>query len=235
VDVLLETTLDTFITPTMSFFAARDVVCEHANEPHCLWNGLIGASPGHPFIVKTVERVINLILNRADLFDMERDLCRDNNEPLGIWKVHEQTLLLLSGPCALGVSVNTVLGRPGLQALEVGWIGLDELDYGSGRKDHGDALILVVDKHDIGSFRISDPERSFIVASTNLDNVEKKARIPSDLTEGERKRQELRHTEAGLHYSNATSSAFVWGSSGVYSDDLVVSERFKLNVRYEAG
>jgi hypothetical protein len=219
----------------MSFFAARDVVCEHANEAHCLWNGLIGVSPGHPFIVKAVERVINLILNRADLFDLERDLCRDSNEPLEIWKVHGQTLLFLSGPCALGVSVNTVLGRPALQALEVGWIGLDELDYGVGRKDHGDALILVVDKFDIGSFRISDPERSFIVASTNLDNVEKDARIPSDMTEGERKRQDLRHTEARLHYSNATKSALIWGSTGVYSDDFVANERFKLSVRYESG
>jgi hypothetical protein len=220
----------------MSFFAPRDVIGEHAGQPFCLWNGLIGAAPGHPFIVQAVERVINLILNRADLYDMERDLCRDNiNDPLEIWKVQAQTLLLLSGPCALGVSVNTVLGRPALQALEVGWIGLDELDYGIGRKDHGDALILVVDKFDIGSFRISDPERSFVVASTNLDNVEKDARIPSDLTEGERKRQELRHTEARVHYSNATKNVFVWGSSGVYSDQLVANERFKLNVRYEAG
>ena len=94
VDILLETNLDQFITPSLTFFAPRDEVAEFAGEPFCLWNGLIGAAPGQPFIVHAVERLVNLILDRADVYDMERDLCRDVKEPLEVWKVQLQTLLL---------------------------------------------------------------------------------------------------------------------------------------------
>jgi mannosyltransferase OCH1-like enzyme len=62
-DVMLETTLDSFITPNLSFFAPRDIVVEWADEAFCLWNGIMGSAPGHPFLVKAIERLINLILN----------------------------------------------------------------------------------------------------------------------------------------------------------------------------
>lgn len=45
VDILLDASLDDFVTPSLSFFAPRDVVCEYAGEPFCLWNGLIGSAP----------------------------------------------------------------------------------------------------------------------------------------------------------------------------------------------
>ena len=46
IDILLETNLDNFLTPSLTFFAPRDVPLEFAGEPYCLWNGLIGAAPG---------------------------------------------------------------------------------------------------------------------------------------------------------------------------------------------
>ncbi|KAL7579843.1 hypothetical protein ACA910_004856 [Epithemia clementina (nom. ined.)] len=234
VDVLLETNLDQFLTPSLSFFAPRDVVAEFAGEPFCLWNGFIGASPGHPFIVRAVERLINLILDRADEFDMERDLCRRDKGPLDVWKVRLQTLLLLSGPCGLGVAVNEALANPSLQKIDTGWIGLEELEFG-GKRDHGDALIMVVDKHDIGGFRISDPERNTIVASTDMNGVEKNAREISNPTEAERKRQQQRQRKELTHYSMSNKGIEVWGSSGVYKDNIVTNERIKLGTSYESN
>jgi hypothetical protein len=233
VDIMLDTTLDTFITPSMSFFAPRDVVGEYAGEPFCLWNGLIGAAPGHPFIVRAVERLVNLILERSDLYDMERDICRRVDEPVETWKIRAEPLLLFSGPCALGVAANEARGRPSLEAFDTGWLGLENLGYG-GKQDHGDALILVGDKFDAGAFRISDPERDFVVASTELPGLVKKARNPANPTEGEKRRQVLRKKPLP-HYSTSARGTTVWGSKNIYKDDLVTNERLHFHVHYEDG
>lgn len=233
VDIMLDTTLDTFVTPSMSFFAPRDVVGEYAGEPFCLWNGLIGAAPGHPFIVRAVERLVNLILERSDLYDMERDICRRVDEPVETWKIRAEPLLLFSGPCALGVAANEARGRPSLESFDTGWLGLENLGYG-GKQDHGDALILVGDKFDAGAFRISDPERNFVVASTELPGLVKKARIPANPTEGEKRRQVLRKKPLP-HYSTSARGTTVWGSKNIYKDDLVTNERLRLLVHYEDG
>jgi len=231
VDIMLDTTLDTFITPSMSFFAPRDVVGEYAGEPFCLWNGLIGAAPGHPFIVRAVERLVNLILDRADLYDMEQDICQRVDYPVDTWKVRAEPLLLFSGPCALGVAANEAMNRPSLEAFDIGWLGLEDLGYG-GKQDHGDALILVGDKFDTGAFRISDPERNFVVASTELPGLIKNARLPRNPTEGEKRRQVLRKKPLP-HYSTSARGTFVWGSRNIYKDDLVSNERLEFNVQYE--
>jgi hypothetical protein len=39
VDLMLETKLESLVTPNLLFFAARD----DSTFDHCLWNGLIGA------------------------------------------------------------------------------------------------------------------------------------------------------------------------------------------------
>ncbi len=144
VDIMLDTTLDSFITPSLSFFAARDLVGEFADEAFCLWNGFIGSAPGHPFMILAVERVVNLILERADLYDMERDVCRRVGRSMENWKVRLEPLLLSSGPCALGIAVNDALNRSSLSKFDVGWVTPNS-DSQTDR-DHGDALILVVSK-----------------------------------------------------------------------------------------
>lgn len=143
VDILLDASLDDFVTPHLSFFAPRDVVCEYADESFCLWNGIIGSAPGHPFMIRAVERLVNLIIERADLYDMERDVCRRVGREMENWKVRAEPLLLASGPCALGVAVNDMTGRESLAKLDIGWIPSDAIRDESGH-DHGDALILVV-------------------------------------------------------------------------------------------
>jgi hypothetical protein len=231
VDVLLETNLDRFLRPGLSFFVPRDVVGEFADEAYCLWNGLIGAVPGHPIIVRSVERLVNHILERADVHDMERALCQ-NERNLEVWKVHGQPLLLLSGPCALGVAMNEALGRSSLAAVEPGWTTLEVTDESGSDMDYGDALVLLLDKHDLGGFRFSDPDRNLIVGSTNLNGLDKTAREVSNPTDAEKKRQHVRSKQEHSHYSDAAKGTDIWGSEGIYKDKLVTKLRIKFNVNY---
>ena len=98
VDVLLGVKLDAFITPSMSFFVPLDIVGADYDEEFCLWNGLIGSVPGHPIIVKAVEWLINMILNRADEYDFERELYRDGGKTLQVWKVRQGAPFAIVGP-----------------------------------------------------------------------------------------------------------------------------------------
>ena len=177
--------------------------------------------------------MINLVHERADVYDMERDLCKNHEDPLDIWKVRLQTLLLLSGPCGLGVAVNEAQGKPPLQKIDTGWNPLDALEFG-GKKDHGDALILVGDKHDLGGFRLSDPERNLIVASTNFEGLEKHAREISNPMDSEKKRQDARAPKELHHYSESMKNRiFVWGSRGVYADRRTTDQWMHFDIHYD--
>ena len=142
VDVKLDIDLDSFITPSLGFFAPRDLVAGHGDGNFCLWNGFMGSAPGHPFLVSAAERILNLVLNRGDYYDMEREACRysSNTGDTEIWKVRALDLLLLTGPCSLGVAVNEALGRnTSVAKFETGWLRTDGM-----KGDNGDVLILMV-------------------------------------------------------------------------------------------
>jgi hypothetical protein len=126
--------------------------------------------------------------------------------------------------------MNEALARPALQSFPVGWVGMHNLEYGR-KTDHGDALILVGDKYDLGEFRISDPERNFIVASTDIEGLDKSPRGWGNPTEGEIRRESLRR-EPLPHYSNSKKGVSIWGSANVYKDNLVANEIIRFKVQY---
>lgn len=143
-DVMLEVSLDQFVTPGMSFFTPRDCVAEFADGQYCLWNGIIGVAPGHPIIVRAVERLVNAILKRSDLLDLEKEVAQKSGVNTETWKVRAVQELLLSGPCALGIAVNEVLGRNSLTRFGVGWIN-DHIDNDEiNPQQFGDMMILMV-------------------------------------------------------------------------------------------
>lgn len=221
VDVMLESTLETFVSPDLSFFGPRDVPCEYAGEAFCIWNGLLGAEPGHPILVRAVERTVNLILRRADMYDMEQEICQRTGPTAKLWKVRAQPLLFLTGPCGLGVAFNEAFRHSPLDPVPVGWHVEDSVQHEFHR------LILVGDKHDLGEFRFSDPERNFIVASTDiLGSNDRSNRIrpatPSDTSTSK--------PTSSQHYSHSRKYMSIWGSSGVYVDDQVALMQVKLRV-----
>jgi hypothetical protein len=142
-DVLLETNLDFFLTPEMSFFVPRETIRDLSGNDYCLWNGLIGAAPGHPIIAKAVERLLETTIKRADYLDVEQYACRKDGRKAQLWKLRSLPTLILSGPCALGMAANEVLGREIMSNFTPGWF----LPTQKGSQENlalGDVLILMV-------------------------------------------------------------------------------------------
>ena len=61
IDVLLNTNLDEFLLPNMSFFTSLDGVLGYSHEKFCLWNGLMGSRKGHPFLLRVVENIVGKV------------------------------------------------------------------------------------------------------------------------------------------------------------------------------
>lgn len=235
VDVMLDTTLDSFVTPTMGFFVPRDAVGAQVGGNFCLWNGLIGSAPAHPFMIRAVERMMTLVLNRADLYDMEREICQNDKHMGETWKTRIEPNLLLSGPCALGVAVNEATGNDPVRKFDIGWNLQAALTGGNIPKSHvpGDALILALDKNDLGALRMSDIDRSIIVASTDMPGISKD---PIGSARGSSDKNRLGGTKIKAsgkrppHYSLAGKGDWVWGTKYVYSDALTANEIVSFNV-----
>uniref|UniRef100_A0A7S3Q711 Uncharacterized protein n=1 Tax=Chaetoceros debilis TaxID=122233 RepID=A0A7S3Q711_9STRA len=260
IDVMLEASigLDAFISPSMTLFAPRDAVGEYANGQYCLWNGLLGVAPGHPIMLRAVERLVNLILRRADLLDIERDALKVSSSTLEtrgvkpstsasstteIWKVRAVQELVLSGPCALGIALNEAIGKDPVATVEVGWLDSQNASNTGRKDDLGDIMILMADKEDLGALRFTDVERNVIFASTDmpglskdrLDNLNPTNNIQriGQRHAGTNQEEELRQTgkKKEPHYKMSGRGSWLWGTRGVYKDDLV-SEKM---VRFETS
>jgi len=225
VDVMLSGDIESFITPTMSFFAPQDAVGDFADAKYCLWNGMMGSAPGHPFMIKAVERTVELVLNRADLLDIEEGICQRDGRGAEIWKTRFEPLLLLSGPCALGIAVNQVLRKDSVSNINPGWLqsSVPQLN-----EEIGNALILLQDKSDLGAMRLSDPIRNMIVATTDMPGLSKAPILTSQLLQSKTKEKPRDH------YSKTASSytwgPHVWGTEGVYINHVTSNERINLEV-----
>lgn len=222
IDVKLDVDLDGFITKDLSFFVPRDVPFDYwPNSNFCLWNGLMGAAPGHPIIAQAIEDILNIVLNRVDYLDLEGSLCsRDLNTE--IWKLRAIPILILTGPCALGRSVNHALGNNStLQGYPIGWLPSQEVSRNHEPTDYfwGDALTLLSDRYDLGELRFTDVERNLLVASTNQDLIAKEAIKVFDDEE------EI----SSLHYSKSETN--VVGEAKIYRDSLVSNEQVRIRIR----
>jgi len=231
VDVMLNANLDNFITPDLAFFAPLDAVGNYADEPFCVWNGMLGSAPAHPALANVIEWMINLVTHRGDMYDMERAVCRlAGADKIENWKVRVEPVLLLSGPCALGLAVNKALGNEPLSKFRVGLLkregfntkNIEDLDSDA----VGNVLFLLADKDDLGEFRFSDPERNIMVASTELAGL-----LKSPMKYEKDQRIGLRQKP---HYSISTRRPQqLWGTYDVYADDMDVDEEVTLNVSHK--
>jgi hypothetical protein len=215
IDTQLEADLDNFITTDLSFFVPRDVPHDFwPNSNFCLWNGLLGSAPGHPILAKAIEDIITAILNRDDYYDIERDMCSRDPEA-EIWKLRTIPILILTGPCLLGRSVNAAIGKTNLlESYRLGWID-------SSIDDMGDVLILLTDRHDLGETRFVDIDRNIILASTDQDRI---AKTPIESNSSNMSKNIL-------HYSKSESD--IVGEVGVYKDELSLNERLIVKIRHE--
>ena len=119
-DLLLESNLDAVLPPDLGFLVPIDEPGSAVGHRSCLWNGLLAVAPGHPFMARTIQRVVNNIRNRFTSVDYDDMLC-----PNPILSVsHTVDTLFTCGPCILGAAMNEVLGRHMQTEWEIGEVNV---------------------------------------------------------------------------------------------------------------
>ena len=99
VDILLQTNLDEALPDNATFVVPLDDPGHDSRA--CLWNGFMAAAPGHPYLAEVIERVVNQVRNRFTSLDIDASMCPHPDLVL----LHHHDMLFVSGPCALGASV----------------------------------------------------------------------------------------------------------------------------------
>lgn len=78
IDVLLESKLDMAIDDDVGFIVPLDAnPGKLSHHQVCLWNGFMAAAPGHPFLAKVIETVVNNVRNRFTSLDVMNTMCPD--------------------------------------------------------------------------------------------------------------------------------------------------------------
>jgi len=217
VDILLESKLDLAIEPDVGFMVPMD-------EPEaCVWQGFIAATPGHPFLAKAIESVVNQVRNRYTSVDMDGTFCPTPNFKV----LHMFDVLFTAGPCLLGASMNRVLGRHGQTPLEPGEL-VPESDSGSSfvlvndNNEHnggeeapssatyskipGRTVILKQNKWDMSAHRFTMVENNLVVAATDLessdDRINQKAKRDAEAEAAAAAAEEITEKEKEGDQSN---------------------------------
>ena len=121
---------------------------------------MIAAAPGHPFLAKVIETVVNNVRNRFTSVDVDNMFCPDPELSI----LHAFDTLFTAGPCILGSMVNKVLGRHGQTPFKAG-----ELDpwEASRRADAEKGSEFVIGVDDAPMLRI--PGRTVILHQNKWD------------------------------------------------------------------
>jgi hypothetical protein len=236
-------------------FDITDKPGKPVNHQMCLWNGLIAAAPGHPFLAKAIESIVNHVRNRFTSVDMDETFCEYHDDRNKIRQpelsvLHAYDTLFTAGPCLLGSSINRVLGRPGQTSFHPGeikgvWdtndrnktkqgtsfvIGVadsDEYHYDQARLP-GRTIVLHQNKWDMGAHRFTFVEENLVIAATDLPDAND---MLSD-SEGSNKEDEKSSTKAPPHehYSKTHAKTGIYGVEHLYTDRKIAYEDIKFFV-----
>jgi hypothetical protein len=183
----------------------------------------MGAAPGHPILAKAIEDILTTVMNRYDYYDVEGNLCSRYRD-IDIWKLRTLPILILTGPCALGMSINSALGKKNvLEGYGLGWLKSGDLSAGVHKpSDHfwGDAMTLLTDRYDLGELRFTDIDRNLLIASTNHDRIAKSPIEESHVIV----------SKESAHYSKSDTD--IVGEYRVYKDNKSANENVKLVIRH---
>jgi Glycosyltransferase sugar-binding region containing DXD motif len=220
VDIMLESFLDNSIPANVGFLTPMDEPGVGVNRRFCVWNGLIASAPGHPFLAKAIETVVNQVRNRFTSVDVDARFCP--NQEMSI--LHSFDMLFTAGPCLLGSAINFSLGREGQQRFVPGELVPKEMDeykkassFVIGAEEPlsripGRTIILHQEKWDMGSHRFTFVEKNLVVAATDLEDSDDRANQAA--TSGKK-------TE---HYSKTHAQTGIYGLEGLYTDRKSANE-----------
>jgi len=221
IDVLIETNLDDAIAGDVGFMTPIDEPGVDVGHRSCLWNGFIASAPGHPFLVRTIEIVVNNIRNRFTSVDYDDMLC-----PNPILSVsHTVDTLFTCGPCILGAGINNLLGLHMQNQFEVGDVDIWQSERSQQKSDEsvsvrpddprllipGRTIILEQNKNDMGAHRFTLSDRHIIVAATDMPDYDDR---PSTKE----------------HYSKTHEQAGVYGIRKLYTDTKRANEEIRFVV-----
>lgn len=225
VDVMLSADLDVLLDNDIGFMVPVDEPGRSTNAGSCLWNGFLAASPGHPFLAKTIEIVVNNIRNRFTSVDIDDMLCPDDihDRLPDLDLSHSFDLLYLTGPCILGGAINHVLGRHYQAHIVPGelniWNTTSSTRVSSASRDDlhnipGRSIVLAQNKSDMGAHRFTYLEKNLIVATTDMPDYDDRKDVK--------------------HYSDAKKEKMqpLFGTKDVYHDFTPVHEVIKFVFDY---
>lgn len=228
-DVLLETNLEEAIAPNVGFMTPMDEPGIKVGKQSCLWNGFMAVAPGHPFVAKTIELVVNNIRNRFTSVDYDDMLCPN---PI-LSTAHLFDILFTTGPCILGTAMNLVLQRPAQTGFTPGEIDIWGMGGDNGGADGlsgsssdapplrvepkdprlaipGRSIILRQNKNDMGAHRFTLEERNIVVCSTDMPDYDDRPKKP--------------------HYAESGKQTALYGTAQLYSDFVSANEEIRVVV-----
>ncbi|GKY99504.1 hypothetical protein MPSEU_000904600 [Mayamaea pseudoterrestris] len=159
IDLLLESAVELAIEPDVGFMAAMD---EPTKVNSCLSKSFFAAAPGHPFLARAIETLVNQVRNRFSLVDMDNAYCPNP----GLFAIRYDKASFVTGSCMLGTSVNRVVGRPPMFPFNAG-----ELNHSQSNLP-GRTIILKQHKYDMGGKRFTSVDRNLIVAVADVEVTE---------------------------------------------------------------
>ncbi|KAL3810102.1 hypothetical protein ACHAXA_010926 [Cyclostephanos tholiformis] len=215
-DVLLQTNLDEAVANDVGFMTPVDEPGVETGHRSCLWNGLIASAPGHPFLARTIEIVVNNIRNRFTAVDYDDMLC-----PNPILSVsHTVDTLFTCGPCIFGAAINNILERHMQTEFEVGDVDIwrsQQNQTTAVRPDDprllipGRTVILQQNKNDMGAHRFTWKDRHLIIAATDMPDYDDRPPTKE-------------------HYSKTHEKAGVYGMRKLYTDTKRANEEIRIVV-----
>jgi hypothetical protein len=130
-----------------------------------LWQGLIAVSPGHPFLAKAIENIVDHVHKRYSLVDLDADLCPRPN--LSVNRIDKAAAL--TGSCLLAKSVNSILRRHPSEPFVPGQQSVTEK---SADDIPGRVVVLGGNGDDMGGRRLTCTSKNSIVAQVDLPVVD---------------------------------------------------------------
>lgn len=252
VDIQLESALDLAIGRDIGFMVPIDEPGTPVNHQMCLWNGFIAAAPGHPFLAKAIETIVNQVRNRFTCVDMDETFCEYHEDRSKVKQpelsvLHAYDTLFTAGPCLLGSSINRVLGRPGQTSFHPGeikgiWnnnernktkqgtsfvVGVpdDYVDLYNARLP-GRTIILHQNKWDMGAHRFTFVEENLVIAATDLPDSNDLLAESEESTKADKDAK----TPPREHYSKTHAKTGVYGVEHLYTDRTIAYEDIRIFV-----
>jgi hypothetical protein len=183
----------------------------------CLWNGFLAAAPGHPYLAKAIETVVNQVRNRFTSVDINAKFCPSNPETFifDTSILYDSDTLFISGPCLVGASINQVLQRDLHTQFEPGDVQMPSREVDGSKETFanipGRTVILLQKKKEMGAHRFIRQDLDLVVAATDLPQSE----------DAERNRP---------HYGSLHSRKKIFGLEKVYRDQEQANEDILIKV-----